>query len=205
MGITILIVLFITYKFYSKQAGLDLRASGLAMSLKSVLKTIGLSLVVVVSTFGIVFIADYFFKVDFRAWVLTVRTFTPDKIAIALKYVPLFLLYYVASSMAVNSFNHFKLSNREWVNTAVVAGFTALGPAVIVAIQYITFFSTGEVFYTSVSNIIGIWLFPIVVILPTAAVVSRKIFRASRNPYLPGIIMGLIVTMMIASNTLTQL
>lgn len=205
MGLTVLLVLFVTYKLYSKQAGMDLRASGLAMSLKSVLKTIALALVVVATTFGIVFVADYFFKVDFRAWVLTVRTFTPDKIAIALKYAPLFLLYYVASSMAVNSFNHFKLLDREWLNTAVVAGFTALGPAIIVAVQYITFFSTGEVFYSSVSNIIGIWLFPVVVILPTAAVVSRKIFRASRNPYLPGLIMGLIVTLMIASNTLTEL
>lgn len=205
MGLVIAVVLFVTYKFYSKQSGFDLRESGIVMNRKNVLKTIALAVVVVVSTFGLVFLADYFFKVDFRAWVLTVRTFTPDKIAIGLKYTPFFLIYFVVNSVAVNSFNHFTLSNKEWLNTAVVAAFAALGPAVIVAVQYITFFSTGEVFYSHVSNIIGIWLFPIVVILPVAAIVSRKIFRATRNPYLPGIIMALIVTMMLVSNTLSQI
>lgn len=205
MGLVIGIVLLVTYRFYAKPKGLDLRESGISMTRKNILKTIALGVVVVASTFGLVFLADYFFTVDFRAWVITVRTFTPDKIAIGLKYVPFFLLYFVLNSVAVNSFNHFKLSDKEWLNTAVVAGFAALGPAVIVAIQYITFFATGEVFYSHVSPIIGIWLFPIVVILPVAAIVSRKIFRASRNPYLPGIIMGLIVTMMLVSNTLTQL
>ena len=204
MGLFILLVLFVTYKAYSKQKGMDFDKVGLRISLDKLVRTIGLALLVVVSAFGIVFLADYFFKTDFRMWVLTIRTFTPNKIAIALKYVPFFLLYYIASSVAINSFNYFSLGKKEWMNTAVVAGFTALAPVVIVAIQYITFFSTGEVFYDKVSNIVGIWLFPIIVILPLAAVVSRKIFRATRNPYLPGLIMGILVTMMMASNTLTQ-
>ena len=205
MGITVIIVLIITYKFYSKKNGLDLKEAGVLIGIKPLLKTIALALLVVVSAYGIVFIADYFFKADFRMWVLTVRTFTPDKIAIALKYVPLFLLYYIPMSVAANSFNYFELGKKEWMNTAVVAGFTALGPAVIVAVQYITFFRTGETFYSSVSNIVGIWLFPILVVIPVAAIISRKIYRQSKNPYLPGIIMGVFITMMIASNTLTQL
>ncbi len=205
MGLTIIIALLLTYYLYSKKTGMNPGDRGITVSLDYLIRTIGLAILVVASAFGIVFLADYFFKVDFRAWVLTFRTFTPDKIGIALKYAPLFLLYYVANSVGVNSFNYFKIADKEWLNTLVVAAFTALAPAIIVAIQYITFFATGEVFYTGVSNIIGIWLFPIVVILPTAAVISRKIYKESGNPYLPGLIMGLLVTMMVASNTLTQI
>lgn len=204
MGATILILLFITWRVYSKKSGMDLREKGIAMDLSTVVKTIGLALVVVASSFSLVFLADYFFKADFRIWALTVRTFTPDKISIAMKYAPFFLLYYVANSIAINSFNNFTIGSKEWINTAVVAGFAALAPAITIAIQYITFFTTGEVFYTGVSNIIAIWLFPIVVILPVGAIVSRKIYRASRNPYLPGIIMGLVATLIAVSNTLTR-
>lgn len=205
MGVAVIIVLVITYKAYSKKNGMDLRASGAIISFRTLVRTIALALIVVVSFFGIVFIADYFFKADYRMWVFTVRTFTPNKIAIALKYVPMFLLYYIAMSVATNSFNYFSMGKKRWINTAVTAGFTGLAPAIIIAVQYITFFATGETYYSKVSNILGIWLFPIVVIIPVAAIVSRKIYRLSKNPYLPGIIMGLIITMMIASNTLTEL
>lgn len=205
VGLFLILVLVLTYFFYLKKKGLDLQETGIAIGFKKLLLTIVLAVIVVAATFSVVFIADYFFKVDFRFWVLTVRTFTPDKIGIALMYVPLFLLYYVTLSVATNGFNYFQMGRTEWLNTTVVAGFTALAPALIIAIQYITFFSTGEVFYQGVSNIIGIWAFPFVVVIPTAAVVSRKIYRATRNPYLAGIIWSLFIPMMMASNTLTQM
>ena len=52
-------------------------------------------------------------------------------------------------------------------------------------------------------SIIGIWLFPIVVILPVYAVISRILYKATKNPYLAGIIMALIITVMSCTNTLT--
>jgi hypothetical protein len=204
LGLIILLGLVLNYQLYSKKNGLDLRATGALVSFKTLLKTIGLAVTVVAGSFSLVFIADYFFKADFRAWVLTVRTFTPDKIGIALKYMPLFLAYYIVNSVAINSFNYFMIAKKEWVNTAVVAGFAALMPVVMVAIHYITFFAEGEPYFKGVSNIVGIWLFPVIVFLPVAAIVSRKIYRATRNPYLPGLIMGMVVTLIACSNTLTQ-
>lgn len=204
LGLIILVGLVLNYHFYAKKHGLSLRDTGAAIGIAALLKTIGLALTVVAASFGLVFLADYFFKADFRLWVLTVRTFTPDKIGIALKYLPFFLTYYIVNSVAINCFNYFAIGKKEWINTAVVAGFAALAPVVMVAIHYITFFAVGEPYFKGVSNIVGIWLFPIVVYLPVAAVVSRKIYRATRNPYLPGLIFGTIVTLIACSNTLTQ-
>ena len=204
LGLIILLGLILNYLLYSKKNGLDLRGTGALISLKTLAKTIGLAVTVVAGSFSLVFIADYFFKADFRAWVLTVRTFTPDKIGLALKYMPFFLTYYIVNSVAINSFNYFLIAKKEWINTAAVAGFAALMPVVMVAIHYITFFVEGEPYFKGVSNIVGIWLFPVIVFLPVAAIVSRKIYRATRNPYLPGLIMGMVVTLIACSNTLTQ-
>ncbi|ADO78168.1 alpha/beta hydrolase family protein [Halanaerobium praevalens] len=210
MGIAITIIMIIFYNFYAKEKGFDLKDKGIILSPKNSLKTIALAFTVIVASFSLVFIADYFFKSDFRIWVLAVKAFGADKILIALKYLPLFLLFYIPNSISINSFNFVELGEKkwlkkEWLNTALLAFFNGLGPLVLVLIQYLTFFETGEVYFTSVSNIVGIWLFPIVVILPAAAIISRKIYRATKNPYLAGIINAAIVTMIMASNTLTRL
>lgn len=204
LGIASILILFLTYKLFSKRNGMNLRSSGVIISLKSLLKTIGLALIVVVSAFGLVFIADYLFKSDFRFWVIAVKAFTPDKIGISFIYLPFFLLFYIANSVAVNCFNYVAIGKKEWMNTALIALFNGLAPMVIVAIQYINFFITGEVFFTSVSNIVGIWLFPIIVILPVTAILSRMIYKTTRNPYLAGVLNALVVTLISCTNTLTQ-
>ena len=66
---------------------------------------VAVALLTVVAAFGLVFVVDYFFQTDFRLWVLAVRAFTPDKIGLALIVLPLFVIYFVANSVAVNVFN----------------------------------------------------------------------------------------------------
>ena len=205
VGVALIVLMVLVYHLYYKKRGLDPREAGIVIGFRRLAATIGMAAAVLGCAYGVLFVADYFFQVDFRFWVLTVRTFTPDKIGIALRYAPLFLLFYVPMSVAANGFNYFRLGGRGWYNIAAVAAFAALAPAVIIALQYTTFIATGDVFYKGVSNILGIWLFPVAVILPVGAIVSRKIYLATQNSYLGGIIWGFIVPMTMASNTLTQL
>jgi hypothetical protein len=204
MGIVTVLILFLSYRFFAKGQGMNLRESGVIISFKSLLKTIALSIIVISAAFGIVFLGDYFFKTDFRLWVLTVKAFTPDKLVIALKYLPFFLVFYVANSVAVNCFNYVS-KGKEWKNTALLTLFNGISAIVIVAIQYTSFFVTGEYFFTNVSPIVGIWLFPIIVVIPLAAIVTRKIYRETKNPYLGGIIYAMLITLIMVSNTLTEL
>ncbi|AHC15382.1 hypothetical protein L21SP2_2011 [Salinispira pacifica] len=205
VGVSLIVLLVLSYYLYSRKNGYDPKERGIAIALMPLIKTVALAVTVLASAFALVFAVDYFFKADFRFWVLTVRTFSPDKIGIALRYAPLFLLYYIPMSVATNSFNQFKLGDKEWYNTAVAAGFTGLAPGIMIILQYVTFMSTGDVFFKGISNIYGIWLFPIVVIIPVGAIVSRKLYKLTGNPYLGGIIWGLLVPMIMASNTLTQI
>jgi hypothetical protein len=83
--------------------------------------------------------------------------------------------------------------------------FNALPPAILLLVQYIGFVATGELGLGIPSGMFVVWLFPILVILPLTAIMSRKIYRVTNNPYLPGIINGCIVTLISCSNTMTWL
>ena len=68
-------------------------------------KTIYLSILTVTLAFGILFFADYFFKTDFRLWVLTLKAFDADKVLIGLRYIPLFMFYYIMLSIVSCCYN----------------------------------------------------------------------------------------------------
>ena len=72
----------------------------------------------------------------------------------------------------------------------------------LVVVQYVTFFVSG---YTidGFGGIFSIWLFPVIVILAVSAVISRKIYRATNNPYIGGFINAAVVTIISVTNTLT--
>ncbi len=201
-GVIILLITVLSWLLHGRRSGQDLRAVGVRPGLLTLGQAIALGLVVVFAAFLIVFVVDYFFKTDFRIWVLAIKAFTPDKIGIALLYLPFFLIYFVASSVASNSFNQYSSPRGEWINTTVLAVASGLAPALLVIAQYTTFFQTG---YTLswFPGITSIWLFPIIVLLPVATIISRKIYRVTGSPYVGGIINASVVTMMAASNTLT--
>lgn len=210
VGLFSLLYMIIFYQaFGKKEGGVELKNRGISISLRTLGRSILLALIVVSAAYGLVFFADTFFKVDFRLWVLPFKAFTPDKIGIALRYLPFFAVFYVINSISINCFNYVKMGKRKGTNIALLALFNGLSAIVIVAVQYIYFWITGHsfyyVFFNNLSNIGSIWLFPMIVILPFAAYFSRIIYKETGNPYIAGFIMALIVTIMSCTNTLTQL
>jgi len=201
-AVAVAIVLAISYFAYGRKNGVDLRAAGLLPGWKKFFQGIGLAAVVVSAAFALVFITDYFFKTDFRFWVVAVKAFEPDKLWIALLYFPFFLIYFVASSIATNAFNRFTIRGKEWGNTAAIALFTALAAIVLVVVQYTTFFITGLP-VDGFGGIFSIWLFPVILILLVTVVISRKLYRATGNPYIAGFISAAVVTIISVTNTLT--
>lgn len=208
-GIFTLLCLFLSYKFYGKKNGMDLAELGVSMNIKKLGKTLLMGVIVAVVTYAWVFFADYFFKTDFRIWVLAAKTFESNQAIIALfPYVLLFMIYFIVNSIATNVFNNntigSKDGNRQWINTAILAIFNCIGPAVIVLLQYQSLFSTGENLYSAnQAHLFIVWLFPMLVMLPVATVISRKLYRVTNNPYLPGVINAILVTLMSVANTLT--
>jgi len=203
-GIFAILFMIINYHVNGKKKGVNLKEQGIRLSLKQLGKTVLLALITVTVSYALVFFADFFFKTDFRIWVLAVKAFNAEKVGVALfPYLWLFLIYYIANSVATNSFNFINIGRKEWMNTAVIAVFNALPPVILLLIQYIGFVASGELGLGLGTNMVVVWLFPIAVILPVTAIISRKIYRVTNNPYLPGIINGCIVTLIACANTLT--
>ncbi len=200
-GVFALVLMTVSYLAYGRKNGVSLRAGGLVPGWRGLASTVGISLSVVAGAFTLVFAVDYFFTIDFRLWVLAIKWFPPDKIGYALLVLPLFLLYFIANSIAVNVFSRIKLFGKEWGNTAALALFNALAPIVLVAVQYSHFFATGAL-VDKFGGIFSIWLFPTIVLLSAAAVISRKIYRETNNPYIAGIINASVVALIAASNSL---
>lgn len=207
-GLFAILSMVVSYFCYGKKHGVDLGDIGLKISLKKLGKTILLAGIVVAGMLTILGVADYLFMADFRIWVVAFRAFKLEQLGITFApYAFLFLVYYVANSVAVNCFNYndigLKNGKGKWVNVLLVALGAVLPAIVLLLLQYIPYFSGSDLMWPQ-NNMYGVWLFPMLVTLPGAAVVSRIVYKETKNPYLPGIISGVIVAIMSCTNTLTM-
>ncbi len=199
----------IYYFVYGKKAGVNLRERGVILPLNNILKTIGLGLTVVAATFAIVFVSDWLFMTDYRLWCLTFRAFESFHLGEVWKYLIFFVPYYVMLSVSTNCFNFVEMGKKKDGPLNIIVNMIAVAaaPAVMIAIQYIPLFTTGYTF-TELQpfggSLIGLWLFPVVVILPFAAFLSRKVYKKTNNPYIAGVVMAVFVTVMTATNQLCQ-
>lgn len=203
-GLFAIVSMVVFYFCYGKKHGFNLEERGVKLPLKQLGKTILLAVIVAVMAYACVFVADYFFMADFRLWTLAIKAFEADKIGYALwPTLWLLLVYYVASSVSTNCFNYNTVGGKHsWVNTIIVALFAALPAIVLPAMQYITYYSTKAMLWPA-SAMHVLWLFPIILILFAAAVISRILYKVTKNPYLAGIISAIIITLMTVTNTCT--
>ncbi len=208
-GLFTIVTLVLSYQLYGKKHGVDLAANGVKIGGKRLWKTILLSVTVVAAAYELVHLADYFFLVDFRLWCFaTIRDFSAMQIGVIAKYLVFWLVYYIALSVATNGFNYVKLGKNGCGSLLAQMFFVFLGPEIFIALDYITFFQSGHLWTYNAGvggSIIGIWMYPIVFILPLAAFICRKIYKKTNNPYIGGIVMGLLACTMSITNTLTYL
>lgn len=200
-GLAALVLMAGAYFAFAKKGGLRLRDSGVLPGWRGFFHGIALALASVVAVYAVVFLLDFLFTTDFRLWVIGVKWFSVDKIGLALFVLPLFLIYFVANSVAINAFNRVTIAGREWVNTAILAVANSLAPLVLVIAQYSVFAVSGELI-PGFGGIFSIWLFPVILILAVTAIVSRKLYRATGNPYIAGFLNAAIVALISVSNSL---
>ncbi|HJB20087.1 MAG TPA: alpha/beta hydrolase [Candidatus Fournierella merdavium] len=201
-GVVTLVLLLAT-KAINKDAWADCAAK-VRITPVRLLKTVLLAITVVAASYAWVFIADYFFHVDFRIWVLAIKRFNPVYLFIAIPFMIMGSVFYIMSSISVNCFNYCKIGGKEWVNTLILALFTGAPAFILTLMQYIYFYQTGYLlFAVGESALFVVWLFPLVAILPISVLVSRKIYKACGNPYLAGVINAVIVALISSANTCT--
>ena len=83
----------------------------------------------------------------------------------------------------------------------------SMSSIILVAAQYICFYATSRQLLglSEGERIAAIWLIPVAFILFGAALMSRIIYKKTRNPYIAGLISAILVTVISCSNTFTTL
>lgn len=213
-GLILILFMFCYYYFYGKKNGFNSDEVGIKLSVKKALKTVLLAVIVAISAYGCVFVVHYLFTTDFRLWTLCIKAFNRDKIPYILEYVWLFLIFYISSSVATNCFNYNTIGGKY--GNAIINGLFTAAPAIIlVAYTYIYYEindtmspiiasngnTTIPISSITVTGLHIIWLIPLVLILFAAPLISRAIYRKTKNPYIAGIITAIVVCIMGVTNT----
>ena len=192
---------YITIRGNNKKFPIDKEERGVKLGKEKMLRSIVLALTVVVGAFALVFLSDYLFLTDYRLWCFaTIRAFDSKHLFKIIAFLPFWLFYYIATSVANNCYNYTKMGKKPWTSVAWQMFFAFIGPELMIIIQYSKFFISGKMVLDPITGIMGIWLFPIVLILPLSVLISHLIYKKTKNPYIGGIIMAIIATV---TNTLT--
>lgn len=181
----------------------DLLAVAKVGSVGRFLKTAALAAIVVVAMYVVLFANWAVWKVDFRFWTFCMKVFEVDvMLPTILRYSVFFGIFYLCNSICNQTYRVKNLP--EWATIAINAFFNVAGIALVFAIQYGTFCSTG-VMWKPEMNLSYIVLFPIIPVLVVATIISRVLYKKTGNIWLGALINTLLWTAITVSGTAASL
>ena len=202
-GVVGLIIFFVSYQFFGKKHNVEMSSWGVDIEFSELLKTFVLGIIIFLIYFSILYSIYYVFHIDYRFWFIGVRIFQPEMLLVLLMFFPFFLIFFMSNSLRVNGAMRFE--GQPEVYSRLVAGLAnSFGLILIIMIQYVTYFMTGEVYWTtnwlSVNLLFGI--VPIMFVLP---IFNRIFFQMTGRIYLGPIVTCLIFIMILSTNTVVYL
>lgn len=194
------LMILIGYHFVAKKAeGATFANYGLRANFKTIIAAFVTAVIAVLVGYGVLYLVDAIFQVDFRLWTLAVKTFEDQHVWALLRYAPLFFIYYfiVGLSVNVNTASRFY---DGWKGYGISILHFIGGLVLYLAYHYGLLFITGTAGYPgeSLSSIIVIGLVPILLV---AAVFNRYFFRKTGNVYVGAFLNTILMTMITLANT----
>jgi hypothetical protein len=203
-GIIFLAIILLWYFFYAKKHDITLDTLDIAMNREKVLKTIVLGIYVAVGAYILVFTVKYFFNTDFRFLIWGIRPITAERLAHTLKLLPFYVFFYVINSVVINSMNFSEsFGKSEKGNIWLMASLNLLPPLILCGLGYVYFVVTGINGLYPVNNQIPDWMSTPLLPLFITPFIARSIYKQTRNPYLGGLVNGIIVAVMTCATTQT--
>ncbi|MGK2351271.1 alpha/beta hydrolase [Cutibacterium sp. V947] len=193
-GLFGLILLWIGHSMSKHRGADEPRSWGVRMTWAQTGRTLALALLVITIFYTILAIVYGFFHVDYRLFVVAARPLTKRWLLIGLTYVPALFLFFFSNSLRVNASMRFG-NQRRWVNWLIIALANSIGLAAIFVIQYVTFFSTGTVYWTTNWLYVNMLqsLLPMMIVLP---LFNRAFYHATGRAWLGPIVTTTIFTLM---------
>ena len=193
-GLFGLILLWIGHSMSKHRGADEPRNWGVRMTWAQTGRTLALALLVITIFYTILAIVYGFFHVDYRLFVVAARPLTKRWSLIGLTYVPALFPFFFSNSLRVNASMRFS-NQRRWVNWLIIALANSIGLAAIFVIQYVTFFSTGTVYWTTNWLYVNMLqsLLPMMIVLP---LFNRAFYHATGRVWLGPIVTTTIFALM---------
>ncbi len=163
--------------------------SAKAESFSAVAKSFLLAGVVFAAGMVLLSLIKKLFGVDYRLWLYTVKSISVEKAPTALRYLPIFFIFYGANAWNVSNCRFKNLP--EWATTLLQCVFNCLGLALIFAIQYITFKSTGVLWHSDMGTRYPT-LLTVMPILCVSTVYSKKLYDRTGNCWTAAMLTSLL-------------
>lgn len=193
-------VFFLNHALVGRKRGATSATWGANIGWSDLAKTAALAFTIAGSFYLLLFASYGLFHSDFRfTFVSAAASFPPKMLIVALEYIPLFFIFYLANSLRVNAGGRFE-GQPEWVSLIINGAANSTGLVLLLVIQYASFALTGTVYWTEewlyINLLLGV--IPMMILLP---LFNRWFFRLTGRIYLGPMVTCLVfVLMMLTSN-----
>lgn len=194
-GVFGLLLFFGTHRLSRRRRpGTTSRSWGLAITGRDMLRTLLLALLLITAFYGLLAVVYGLFHSDYRFLVVAARPLSTRWFWIGLLYVPVLFVFFFSNSLRVNGSMRIA-GQRPWVGYLLAALANSAGLAAIFVVQYVTFYTTGTVFWTDD------WLYvnmlqsvlPMMIVLP---LLNRAFFSVTGRVWLGPIVTVTIFALM---------
>lgn len=179
---------------------------GFDLNPREVLLTAFLAFAVMGVAYAAAAFVSWLLTVDFRFWVVALKPMSPLQLQSFFRYLPIFVLFFLLFSATFNgglrrssaSGYDDSLGKAMAINACIAVG----GFVLLLALEYLTLFTTGELLFGEpLLTIVAIQFVPL---LAFTACVSTYAFRLTGRNYLGAFINGLFVTWYIVAGQATH-
>lgn len=182
-----------------KEQGVKLAHYGISGGAMSIVAAFCAALITVIVGYIFLFLVDLIFKTDFRIWTFAFKTFEFSAVPAALKYMPLFFIYYAVAGMGCVYNTSTEKLQGAW--GYVLAALTNMGGITLwLILQYGKLFITGSAFYPN-EALSGILLFALVPTLAIASCITKLLYKRTGNIWTAAFFNTILMTMMTVANT----
>lgn len=169
-------------------------------------KSLLLAISVVFFAYLLLAISDFFFKTDFRFWVIGIKLMAPLHFWIFLSYLPFFAFFFLVNSMVLHgqlrqtdaSGSPVTFRRAALVNVALMIG----GFVVLILFQYVPLLTGSQMplHATESSPLLSIVAFQFLGLLAITAVVTTYFFRKTGHIYVGAFTNALLLTWIIVAS-----
>lgn len=174
---------------------------GLKASFKQVIGSLIVAICLTTVLLFLVALVEWIFLTDFRFYTYAVKIFNSHQFVAALRYMPVFFIYYLAAAMTV----YVNTRNMKNWKGDLLAAFLLAGPVLVfLVVQYRTLYNTGVALYPtfSLNAILALGLIPT---LSIVGIISRRFTEKTGNVWTAVFFNTIFFTLITLANTAVYL